>query len=58
MKLFVYHTPELTPTEHLPECAVVVDVLRATTAMATVLASGGEAVQVFSDLDLLIKTSG
>ncbi|CDN11086.1 MAG: 2-phosphosulfolactate phosphatase family protein [Richelia sp.] len=57
MKLFVYHTPELTPTEHLPECAVVVDVLRATTTMATVLASGGEAVQVFSDLDLLIKTS-
>ena len=57
MKLFVYHTPELTPTEHLPECAIVVDVLRATTTMATVLASGGEAVQVFSDLDLLIKTS-
>jgi 2-phosphosulfolactate phosphatase len=57
VKLFVYHTPELTPTEHLPECAIVVDVLRATTTMAKVLASGGEAVQVFSDLDLLIKTS-
>ncbi len=57
MKLFVYHTPELTPTDCLPECAIVVDVLRATTTMAKVLASGGEAVQVFSDLDLLTQTS-
>lgn len=57
MKLFVYHTPELTPTDRLPECAIVVDVLRATTTMAKVLASGGEAVQVFSDLDLLTQTS-
>ncbi|MDJ0617956.1 MAG: 2-phosphosulfolactate phosphatase family protein [Calothrix sp. MO_192.B10] len=57
MKLFVYHTPELTPTDVLPECAIVVDVLRATTTMAKVLASGGEAVQVFSDLDLLKQTS-
>lgn len=57
MKLFVYHTPELTPTDKVPECAIAVDVLRATTTMATVLASGGEAVQVFSDLDQLIKVS-
>lgn len=57
MKLFVYHTPELTPTDKLPECAIAVDVLRATTTMATVLASGGEAVQVFSDLDKLMQES-
>ncbi|MBR8835083.1 MAG: 2-phosphosulfolactate phosphatase family protein [Stigonema ocellatum SAG 48.90 = DSM 106950] len=57
MKLFVYHTPELTPTDNVPECAIAVDVLRATTTMATVLASGGEAVQVFSDLDQLIQQS-
>lgn len=57
MKLFVYHTPELTPVDSLPECAIAVDVLRATTTMATVLAAGGEAVQVFSDIDLLKKES-
>ncbi len=57
MKLFVYHTPELTPTAQVPDCAIAVDVLRATTTMATVLAAGGEAVQVFSDLDQLIHVS-
>ena len=57
MKLFVYHTPELTPTDQAPECAIAVDVLRATSTMATVLASGGEAVQVFSDLEKLIQVS-
>lgn len=57
MKLFVYHTPELTPTDKVPECAIAVDVLRATTTMATVLAAGGEAIQVFSDLDQLMEVS-
>ncbi|MTJ11717.1 2-phosphosulfolactate phosphatase family protein [Anabaena sp. UHCC 0187] len=57
MKIFVYHTPELTPTDTLPECAIAVDVLRATSTMATVLAAGGEAVQVFSDLDQLVEVS-
>ncbi|MBW4507900.1 MAG: 2-phosphosulfolactate phosphatase family protein [Scytonematopsis contorta HA4267-MV1] len=57
MKLFVYHTPELTPSNQLPECAIAVDVLRATSTMATVLAAGGEAVQVFSDLEKLISES-
>lgn len=56
MKLFVYHTPELTPID-MPDCAIAVDVLRATTTMATVLAAGGEAVQVFSDLEQLIQVS-
>jgi 2-phosphosulfolactate phosphatase len=57
VKLFVYHTPELTPTDKAPECAIAVDVLRATSTIATVLAAGGEAVQVFSDLDQLIEVS-
>lgn len=57
VKIFIYHTPELTPTDKVPECAIAVDVLRATTTMATLLAAGGEAVQVFSDLDQLIDKS-
>ena len=57
MKLFVYHTPELTPTDSLPDCAVVIDVLRATTTIATALDAGAEAVQAFSDIDELIQQS-
>ncbi len=57
MKFFVYHTPELTPVDHLPDCAIAVDVLRATTTIATALAQGAEAVQVFSDMAVLMATS-
>jgi len=57
VKIFVYHTPELTPTGEIPECAIAVDVLRATSTIATVLAAGGEAVQVFSDLNELTEVS-
>ncbi len=57
MKLFVYHTPELTPTDSLPDCAVVIDVLRATTTIATALNAGAEAVQAFSDIDKLMQAS-
>jgi 2-phosphosulfolactate phosphatase len=57
VKLFVYHTPELTPTDQLPDCAVVIDVLRATTTIATVLNAGAEAVQAFSNIDELIRQS-
>ena len=57
MKLFVYHTPELTPTDTLPDCAVVIDVLRATTTIATALNAGAEAVQAFSDIDKLMQAS-
>lgn len=57
MKLFVYHTPELTPTDNVPDCAIAIDVLRATTTMATALQAGAEAVQVFSDLDKLMHVS-
>ncbi|NJO43458.1 MAG: 2-phosphosulfolactate phosphatase family protein [Cyanobacteria bacterium CRU_2_1] len=57
MKVFIFHTPELTPTDHVPDCAIAVDVLRATTTMATALASGAEAVQVFSSIDELMQVS-
>ena len=57
MKLFVYHTPEATPSDTLPDCAVVIDVLRATTTIATALNAGAEAVQAFSDLDILRQES-
>lgn len=57
MKLFVYHTPELTPPGVTPDCAIAVDVLRATSTLATALNAGAEAVQVFSDLDKLMAVS-
>ena len=57
MKLFVYHTPELTPDDHLPDCAVVIDVLRATTTIAAALDADAEAVQAFSDLNKLMAES-
>lgn len=57
MKISVFHTPELTPTGSLPDCAIAIDVLRATTTMATALESGAEAVQVFSDMDHLMQVS-
>lgn len=57
MKVFVYHTPELTPVNAFPDCAVVIDVLRATTTIATALGAGAEAVQTFSDLETLTRVS-
>lgn len=57
MKFFVYHTPELAPANQLPDCAIVVDVLRATTTIATALNAGAEAVQIFSDIDQLMQVS-
>jgi 2-phosphosulfolactate phosphatase len=57
MKIFVYHAPELVPTHIMPDCAIAVDVLRATSTIATVLAAGAEGVQVFSDLQVLMETS-
>lgn len=57
MKVFVYHSPELIPTELTPDCAIAVDVLRATTTMATALAAGAEAVQVFSEMQELMQVS-
>jgi len=57
VKLYIYHTPELTPTDKMPDCAIAVDVLRATSTMATALNAGAEAVQVFSDINELMQVS-
>lgn len=57
MKLSVYHTPEEVPTGELPDCAIAIDVLRATTTMAAAFNAGAEAIQVFSDLEKLLSTS-
>lgn len=57
MKISIFHTPELTPTNTNADCAIAVDVLRATSTMVTALAAGAEAVQVFSDLDILVQVS-
>ena len=57
MKLFVYHTPELVPANSAADCAIAIDVLRATTTIVSALDAGAEAVQVFSDLGELMQTS-
>lgn len=57
MKLFVYHTPELTPTNQVPDCAIVLDILRATTTIATALNAGAEAIQAFSNMEKLMQVS-
>ncbi|NET52042.1 MAG: 2-phosphosulfolactate phosphatase, partial [Merismopedia sp. SIO2A8] len=57
MKLFVFHTPELTPTDTVPDCAIAIDVLRATTTIASALANGAATVRAFSNVEELLKTS-
>lgn len=57
MKVFVYHTPELVPLSATPDCAIAIDVLRATTTIAAALAADAEAVQVFSSLEDLMHES-
>jgi len=57
VKLFVYHTPEEVPDGALPDCAIAIDVLRATSTMAAALNAGAIAIHVFSDLDLLRQAS-
>jgi 2-phosphosulfolactate phosphatase len=57
VKVQVYHTPEEVPMGALPDCAIAIDVLRATTTMAAAFNAGAEAIQVFSDLNTLLTTS-
>ncbi len=57
MKISVYYTPESTPNDLAPDCAVAIDVLRATTTIATALNNGAKSVKAFSDLDLLFNES-
>jgi 2-phosphosulfolactate phosphatase len=57
MKISVFHTPELVPAKNIADCAIAIDVLRATTTIATALSVGAEAIQVFSDLEKLQQVS-
>ncbi|MFZ4640801.1 MAG: 2-phosphosulfolactate phosphatase family protein [Nodosilinea sp.] len=57
MKLFLYHIPEEVPNDATPNCAIAIDVLRATSTMAAALEAGVEAIQVFSDIDELMQVS-
>ena len=56
MQLSVFHAPEEVPdlttiaSNQSPDCAIVVDVLRATTTIATALKAGAEAIQAYEDL--------
>ena len=50
MKLAYFHVAADVPEGPMPEAAVVIDVLRATTTIAWALQNGAEAVQTFSDL--------
>ncbi len=57
MKLFLYHTPEEVPNGATPDCAIAIDVLRATSTIAAALEAGAEAIQVFSNIDELLTVS-
>jgi 2-phosphosulfolactate phosphatase len=57
VKLFLYHTPEEVPNGATPDCAIAIDVLRATSTIAAALEAGAEAIQVFSDIDELLTVS-
>lgn len=53
MKVFYFHTPDLVPQTEVPDAAVVIDVLRASTTIAFLLHHGAEAVETFDNLDKL-----
>lgn len=57
MKLYVFHTPEDVPDVQPPDCAIAIDVLRATTTIAAALTNGAEAVQAFSRIEQLMHVS-
>jgi 2-phosphosulfolactate phosphatase len=57
VKVFLYHTPEEVPDQGTPDCAIAIDVLRATSTMAAALEAGVESIQVFSDINELLSTS-
>ncbi|NJL86860.1 MAG: 2-phosphosulfolactate phosphatase family protein [Leptolyngbyaceae cyanobacterium SM1_1_3] len=57
MNLFVYHTPEEVPVGEVPDCAIAIDVLRATSTIAAAFEAGAEAIQVFSDIAELMQAS-
>jgi len=57
VKVFVYHTPEEIPTNRLPGCAVVIDVLRASSTITAAIDAGAKTVRVFSEIEPLLEAS-
>ncbi len=57
MELSYFHVAGDLPERLVPEAAVVIDVLRATTTIAWALNNGAEAVETFADLNLLKNRS-
>ena len=57
MELSYFHVADDVPKDFMPEAAVVIDVLRATTTIACALNNGAEAVATFSDLDELTTSA-
>ena len=53
MKLSYFHVAADVPKGPLPDVAIVIDVLRATTTIAFALNNGADCVQTFSDLNEL-----
>lgn len=52
INLSYYHVASQVPN-HIPDVAVVIDVLRATTTISWALKNGADSIQVFDDLHLL-----
>jgi len=57
MRLSYFHVAADVPKGKVPDAAVVIDVLRATTTIAFALHNGAESVQVFDNLDDLRQTA-
>ncbi len=57
VRLSYFHVAADVPKGKLPDAAVVIDVLRATTTIAFALHNGAESVQVFDNLDDLRQTA-
>lgn len=50
MKVWVYYTPDAVP-EGTPDCAIAIDVLRATSMIAASLHAGACGVKIFSEIE-------
>ena len=57
MKLFYFHVAGDVPQDIIPESAVVIDVLRASTTIAWALKNGAESIQTFADISELKSTA-
>nr|YP_002049320.1 2-phosphosulfolactate phosphatase [Paulinella chromatophora]ACB43110.1 2-phosphosulfolactate phosphatase [Paulinella chromatophora] len=57
MHVSYFHVAADVPNGPLPDAAIVIDVLRATTTIAWSLRNGAEAIHVFADLNVLRSSS-